>query len=100
MHDITIASTKCDRPTNFGSTLKEIYERVGFVDVEQIMFKIPTNGWAKDGHLKEIGQMWERNLLSGLSGFSLSLFHRVFGRSPAEIEVSCLPRGHEGISSS
>jgi hypothetical protein len=97
MNDITMASARCERPTVIGASMKEIYERVGFVDVQQIVFKVPTNGWAKDGHLKEIGQMWERNLLSGLSGFSLSLFHRVFNRSPAEIEVR--PFWFHGFSS-
>lgn len=90
MNDITIASEKCNRPSITGALMKEAYERVGFVDVQQIIFKIPSNGWAKDEHLKEVGKLWERNLLSGVSGFSLSLFHRVFNRSPAEVEVSCV----------
>lgn len=88
MNDITVAAARVDRPTITGAIMKEAYERVGFVDVQQIMFKVPTNGWAKDEHLKEIGNMWETNLVSGLSGFSLSLFHKVFDRSPEEIEVS------------
>uniref|UniRef100_A0A1Y1MP81 Methyltransferase domain-containing protein n=1 Tax=Photinus pyralis TaxID=7054 RepID=A0A1Y1MP81_PHOPY len=88
LDNITRASNQCDRPLITGAIMKEAYERVGFVDVQEMTFKVPTNGWAKDAHLKEIGKMWERNLLSGLSGFSVSLFHRVFNMSPEEIEVS------------
>ncbi|KAK2590759.1 hypothetical protein QQS21_011550 [Conoideocrella luteorostrata] len=88
--DITIAGDRCNRPTITGHLMKEAYKRVGFVDVQEIMFKVPLNGWPKDEHLKEIGRMWEANLMSGLSGFSLSLFHRAFGRTPAETEVSRL----------
>ncbi|KAF5127729.1 putative methyltransferase tdiE [Metarhizium anisopliae] len=88
LDDITRASTQCHRSLITGAIMKEAYERVGFVDVQEMIFKVPTNGWAKDAHLREIGKMWERNLLSGLSGFSLSLFHRVFNMSPEEIEVS------------
>ncbi|PNY26239.1 Uncharacterized protein TCAP_03834 [Tolypocladium capitatum] len=86
--DIVVAGERCDRCIVIGSTLREVYERVGFVDVHERIFKMPTNGWAKDDGLKELGRMWERNLLQGLSGFSFSLFNRAFGRTAAEIEVS------------
>lgn len=86
--DLTIAGESCDRPIIVGATLREVYERVGFVEVHERIFKVPTNGWAKDEGLKMLGRMWERNLLQGLSGFSFSLFNRVFGRTAAEIEVS------------
>ncbi|OAA33538.1 hypothetical protein AAL_01003 [Moelleriella libera RCEF 2490] len=85
--DITTAGERCDRSTLIGQTLKDAYERVGFVDVQEIVFRIPVNGWPRDRHLREIGAMWEANLVSGLSGLSLSLFHRAFDRSPAETEV-------------
>lgn len=88
--DITTAGERCDRSTLVGQTLKEAYERVGFVDVQEIVFRIPVNGWPRDRHLREIGAMWEANLVSGLSGLSLSLFHRAFDRSPAETEVSVM----------
>ena len=87
-HELAVAGETCDRSIMVGATLKEVYERVGFVDVQQRIFKVPTNGWAKDERLKTIGRMWERNLLQGLSGFSFSLFSRVYNRTAAEIEVS------------
>ncbi|KYK60315.1 methyltransferase domain-containing protein [Drechmeria coniospora] len=89
-HKITAAGEQCDRPTILGSTLKEIYERVGFVDVQERIFKMPTNAWAKDEMINKLGLMWERNLLQGLSGFSYSLFNRTYGWSAAQIEVSRL----------
>lgn len=68
-------------------SVKAAYEDVGFVDVHEKVFKIPTNGWPKDARLKELGKMWENNFTTGLSGFSWYLFNKVYGRSPAEIEV-------------
>lgn len=68
-------------------SVKAAYEDVGFVDVQEKVFKIPTNGWPKDARLKEVGKMWENNFTMGLSGFSWYLFNKVYGRSPAEIEV-------------
>ncbi|KAG6185767.1 hypothetical protein E4U36_001146 [Claviceps purpurea] len=85
--DITLAGERCHRPTTTGQFLKEAFQRIGFVDVQEIVYKIPLNGWPKDDHLKKIGRMWETNMLSGIGGFSLSLFHRVFQKSAAETEV-------------
>lgn len=87
--DMARAGEICNRPTVLGVHLKEIYERVGFVDVEEHVFKMPTNGWPKDERLKDIGRMWESNFMQGLSGFSLGMFSRAFDRTPAEIEVCC-----------
>lgn len=87
-HEIAVAGEICRRPTVFSSKLVEIYKRVGFVDVEERVFKMPMNGWPKDPQLKEIGRMWERNFMQGLSGFSLTLFNRAYGRTPEETEVS------------
>lgn len=83
-----IAAESFERPAILGSTLLEIFERVGFVDVQQRIFKIPTNGWPRDERLKEIGWMWGENFSQGLNGFSIQLMNKVFGRTQAEIEVS------------
>ncbi|KAL6415184.1 hypothetical protein AUP68_01730 [Ilyonectria robusta] len=86
-HDLRVASDAMDRPVVLAATLRKIYEEVGFVDIQERIFKMPMNGWPKDERLKELGKMWERNFLTGLSGFSFTLFNRVFGRTPAQIEV-------------
>lgn len=91
-HEMAVAGDICNRPTVMAHRLREVYERVGFVDVQEQIFKMPTNGWPKDERLKDIGRMWERNFMSGLAGFSLSMFNRAYNRSPEEIEVSCHPR--------
>ncbi|KAL6866208.1 hypothetical protein ACO1O0_002313 [Amphichorda felina] len=89
--DMAAAGEKVDRPLIIGSHLRHIYEEVGFVDVHERIHKIPTNGWARDERLKELGRMWERNMQLGMSGFSCALFNRVYGRSVAETEVSHTP---------
>ncbi|CAM1501103.1 Fc.00g102650.m01.CDS01 [Cosmosporella sp. VM-42] len=86
-HDLRTAAESIDRPVVVAQKLREAYQAVGFVDVQERVFKMPMNGWPKDERLKELGRMWERNFVQGLSGFSFSLFHRVFGRTPAETEV-------------
>jgi hypothetical protein len=61
-------------------------KEVGFVDVEQQLFKVPTNGWPTDEHMKTVGKWSERNWLEALSGWSYKPF-LALGWSKAEIEV-------------
>ncbi|EHK26234.1 uncharacterized protein TRIVIDRAFT_35899 [Trichoderma virens Gv29-8] len=82
------AAEAAKRPLGEFCHLKSIYERVGFVDVHERIFKVPLNGWPKDQNLKEIGRLMEANMQMGLSAFSLGLFNRIYGRTPEEIEVS------------
>ena len=88
VRELAAASEQCERPISGGSSLKGWLEEVGFVDVHQRVFKMPSNGWAKDERLKGLGRMWERNFAAGMSGFSVMLFNRAFGRSAQETEVS------------
>ncbi|RKL06274.1 hypothetical protein BFJ71_g2833 [Fusarium oxysporum] len=86
--EINEASELMGRPTNVAAHVREAYVQAGFVDVQERIFKMPMNGWPKDERLKELGRMWERNFLMGLSGFSFTLFNRVYERTPAQIEVA------------
>lgn len=81
------ACDKLDRPATLGASLKEIFERVGFVDVEQLVFRLPLNAWPRDERLKDLGWMWGQNFSQGLNGFSTLLMNRAYGRTQDEIEV-------------
>jgi hypothetical protein len=89
--DMRTAAEILDRPVVVAASLRQAYQEAGFVDVKERIFKMPMNGWPKDERLKELGKMWERNFITGLSGFSFTLFNRAFGRTPAEIEVIMSP---------
>ncbi|KAL5604910.1 hypothetical protein BROUX41_001760 [Berkeleyomyces rouxiae] len=82
------ASECLDRQIVIAPYLRQWYEEIGFVDVQEVVYKIPLNTWPRDPKHKAIGSKWERVLLDGLSGFSLALFNRHFARSREEIEAS------------
>ena len=88
MGEVKAASDAADRRLFVGPELKGWLEAVGFEDVREAVYRIPVNGWPRGGALKHVGQMWQRNLLAGLSGFSLGLLNRVGGRTVEDIEVS------------
>lgn len=81
------AAMEADRPMRIANKFKRWYEQAGFVDVQEKVFKLPMNGWARDRHLKYLGKMQEENWLSGLSGLSMAHFSRILNWSKEEIEV-------------
>ncbi|KAL4793086.1 S-adenosyl-L-methionine-dependent methyltransferase [Aspergillus venezuelensis] len=66
---------------------KTMMEEAGFVDVRLRVMKRPTNVWAKETHMKRLGLYTLTNHLNGLHAFTIGLFTRVLGWSPAEVEV-------------
>ena len=86
--DLVDASVEAGKPMDFAKDLKDCYERAGFVDIQEKVFKIPINGWPRVPKLKRLGQLWHSNFSNGLSAFSYALLHRVKGMTQEEIEVS------------
>ncbi|EFQ29075.1 methyltransferase domain-containing protein [Colletotrichum graminicola M1.001] len=87
-YDMNHASELIGRPLSRSHLLRQWYEEVGFVDVQQRVFKMPINGWAKSPRHKHVGRLWEQNYLDGLSGLSMALFTQVLGRKQEEVQVS------------
>ena len=87
VRDFRAGGQVANRQVDLGPQLTGWMHEVGFVDIHEMTFKIPINGWPKEMRLKHIGMMWQRNLLEGLSGFSLGMFNQL-GKTVEEIEVS------------
>lgn len=81
------AAMTAERPLRIANKLKRWYEAAGFVDVQEIVFKLPLGDWPRDPHLKSLGRMSEENWHAGLSGFSMGLLSRVLNWTKTEIEV-------------
>ncbi|KAF1811384.1 S-adenosyl-L-methionine-dependent methyltransferase [Eremomyces bilateralis CBS 781.70] len=56
-------------------------ERAGFVDVHEVPFVWPMNGWSKDPKLKELGKWNQLRMHDGVEGFMLRLLTTVGGWS-------------------
>ena len=81
------ASSKASRPVDIAPKLKEWMQQAGFVDVRERVFKLPVNNWPLQRFYKDVGRLWQQNLLMGLSGLSLALLSRVEGWSVERIEL-------------
>ncbi|KAK3344527.1 S-adenosyl-L-methionine-dependent methyltransferase [Lasiosphaeria hispida] len=86
--DMCAMASIAGRPLHITPMIKQWYIDAGFVDVEEKVYKIPVNGWAKVKRLKRMGLMWHQNIADGLSGLTYALCYRVRGMSKEEIEVS------------
>lgn len=66
---------------------KEQLEAAGFVDVEEVVYKWPSNQWPKDRKLKEIGAWQYESWVTGVDAISIAAFTRILGWTPTELEV-------------
>ncbi|KAF2253092.1 S-adenosyl-L-methionine-dependent methyltransferase [Trematosphaeria pertusa] len=66
---------------------KERMEKAGFVDVTEITYKWPMNGWPEDKKLKNIGRWNQLRLHEGIEGFMIRLLTQVGGWSVPRAQV-------------
>jgi len=86
--NLLIESTeKIGRPCTVAPRFKDMMEAVGFVDVQETVYKWPTNPWPKDKQAKELGMWAEIASLAGLEAMTLALFTRVLGWTHEETAV-------------
>ncbi|KAL2758875.1 hypothetical protein ACRALDRAFT_2040938 [Sodiomyces alcalophilus JCM 7366] len=81
------ATRRVARPADAAKLYRQQLVDAGFVNVEEKIYKWPTNTWPKDPKYKELGAWCCENIVSGLSGISLALFTRGLGWNAAELEV-------------
>lgn len=86
--DLMACSESIGRSLRCAEEYKRALIRTGFVDVQQVTYKLPINNWPKDRKWKEMGGMWKGFFEGGgLQAMSLGLLHRVRGLNREQIEV-------------
>ncbi len=61
-------------------------QEIGFVDIVEKRYALPTNPWAKGSDKKELGFMQMTNIMNGLTGMTTKLFVTKHGMALDEIE--------------
>ncbi|KAH7156006.1 S-adenosyl-L-methionine-dependent methyltransferase [Dactylonectria macrodidyma] len=80
-------TAKFGKPMDGVPKWKEMLEKTGFVDVEQLIYKVPVGGWAKDPKLKEIGRFQGIQQAKAVESYTPALFARILGWTEEEIQV-------------
>lgn len=81
------ASAKIGRPMHIAHRYRDMLKDAGFVDIQEVHYKWPTNTWPKGKPEKELGAWTLQNLLDGLHGFTIGLLTRALGWTVQEVEV-------------
>lgn len=68
---------KWGKPFTIWKESKEKMEKAGFVDVVEITYKWPMNGWPEDRKMKNIGRWNQLRLNEGVEGFTMRLLTQV-----------------------
>jgi hypothetical protein len=87
LEDLEDATAAMGRPLRIAHLFKDVMREIGFVDIEEVTYKIPINGWPRNRQYKQLGKMWEHNFLTGIHGLSVGPLHRVRGLSDKQIQV-------------
>ncbi|WAO91736.1 Hypothetical protein NCS54_00921700 [Fusarium falciforme] len=80
-------SAKFGKPIDCAHQWKDELIKVGFVDVQEEIRKIPIGPWPKDPKLKEIGKYQSVQTRQAIDSYTPKLFGAVLGWSNEEIEV-------------
>jgi SAM-dependent methyltransferase len=89
----TWGKTVIEMGDRFGKTFtiweeaKERMERAGFVDIVEVEYKWPINGWSQDKKMKNIGRWNQLRLHDGIEGFMLRLLTQVGGWSLSRAQL-------------
>ncbi|KAK1966019.1 methyltransferase domain-containing protein [Colletotrichum sublineola] len=75
--------------TPFGAApmYKEQLREAGFVNVNEVIFKWPTNEWARHPRHKELGTWSYENAVMGVEGLCIAIFTRVLRWPKEKVDV-------------
>lgn len=81
------ASTKVGKRLNVAHLHRQWMEDAGFVDVNEVVYKIPIGPWPKDKKLKEIGKIFRIQMIEAIPTFSIAYYTRVLGFSLEQAQI-------------
>lgn len=82
-------SERAGRSLKTQETMRAAIEKAGFVDVQEILYKVPMGPWHEEPLAKEIGQLNYHHWDTGLEGYAIWLLTKFGEPSPwgsAEVE--------------
>lgn len=83
---IVKGASKTGRPWSNAPHYKRWMEEIGFEDVVERRFYLPTSPWPKGRYFKTVAAYFQEDLLTGLEAISLKVLS-LLGWTPEEIQV-------------
>ncbi|KAL7273999.1 hypothetical protein RUND412_003115 [Rhizina undulata] len=85
------ATERSGKPVRYEARVGELLKEAGFVDVQEVVYKLPLNPWPSDPYLKDCARWYNLGLTEGLEGLCLGPFTRVIGWSAEDVRNMLIP---------
>jgi hypothetical protein len=71
------ATAAAGKPLRYEHRTGQMLRDAGFVDIQEVVLRLPINTWPTDPYLKDCGRWYQLGMMEGLEGFSLGPMCRV-----------------------
>jgi len=71
------ATAAAGKPLRYEHRTGQMLRDAGFVDIQEVVLRLPINTWPTDPYLKDCGSWYQLGMIEGLEGFSLGPMCRV-----------------------
>ncbi|KAJ5945503.1 hypothetical protein N7454_002342 [Penicillium verhagenii] len=95
VRNLQASSERFGKDMNSVATWKDRFEKVGFTNVREDIYKLPQSPWPKDPKLKELGRYHQLNMLEAMPPYTFALFTRMLGWNRVQIEALLAGVRHE-----
>lgn len=85
------STERSGKPLRYDSRTGLLLKEAGFVDIQEIVHKLPLSPWHSDPYLKDCGRWYNLGLSEGLEAFTLGPMTRVMGWSAEEVNNLLVP---------
>lgn len=80
------STERAGKPLRYDARTGQLLKDAGFVDVQEVIMKLPLSPWPSDPYLKDCGRWYNLGLSEGLEAFSLAPMTRVMGYSAEHVK--------------
>lgn len=84
-HELTEAMDRAGRPITPNPNTVSMLQRLGYVDVEQVIKRVPFNSWSEDEHEKVMSKWFNLGMTQGLHALSIAPLTRMNGYDPEQV---------------
>jgi hypothetical protein len=79
------ATQRAGKSLAYQHTTRQMLQAAGFVDIVEMVIRVPYNDWPTDPHLKDVGRWYNLGMTEGLEALSLGPLTRVYRWSPEAV---------------
>jgi len=72
------ATARVTQPIAYEHRTRQLLQSAGFIDIQEMVIRVPYNSWPNDPHQKDIGRWYNLGITEGLEALSFAPLTRVY----------------------